>query len=398
MVRSRLRLAALAAALALAASACTGTSDETAASRSQPPTASAVKTLGAGEGALQVLTLPGYVEDGTSDPDVDWVTPFEEQTGCTVRVQVASSAEDVAARIGTGAFDVVSVGGWSSRDLIFTGKVQPLNPDLLSSYADVYPFQKGRPWNAVDGVVYGLPQGWGAALLAWRTDVVTPAPSSWAVIWGDSLRYRGRLAVPDVPAHLADAALHLMETRPELGIEHPFALDREQFDAALALATAQRGSVGDYWTTEAESGQALQSGRSVVGVASQQTVTGLAAGRVPVQGVLPPEGSTGWATSWLVDARAAHPNCAYRWLNWVSTPEVQVEASAWVGEAPANAKACRLPAGRATCSLYHADDPEYFERIWFGVSPQADCLDGRTDVACVAAAEWSAAWRALRAG
>ena len=40
--------------------------------------------LGAGEGAVNLIAWAGYVEDGSTDPKVDWVTSFEEETGCQV--------------------------------------------------------------------------------------------------------------------------------------------------------------------------------------------------------------------------------------------------------------------------------------------------------------------------
>ena len=43
--------------------------------------------LGEGEGSLNVLAWPGYAEDGSTDKSVDWVTPFEEETGCDVSVK-----------------------------------------------------------------------------------------------------------------------------------------------------------------------------------------------------------------------------------------------------------------------------------------------------------------------
>ena len=60
-----------AAALALAGCGTTG-------GGSASPSAQPVKTeIGTGEGQLSILAWPGYVEDGSNDPAVDWVTPFE---------------------------------------------------------------------------------------------------------------------------------------------------------------------------------------------------------------------------------------------------------------------------------------------------------------------------------
>jgi len=48
----------------------------------QVPDVPMQKTLGAGEGKLSIIAWAGYAEDGSSDPKVDWVTPFEKASGC----------------------------------------------------------------------------------------------------------------------------------------------------------------------------------------------------------------------------------------------------------------------------------------------------------------------------
>src|SRR4051812_21831809 len=43
-----------------------------------PPDIPMAKSVGAGEGKLSLISWAGYVEDGSTDPKVDWVTPFEK--------------------------------------------------------------------------------------------------------------------------------------------------------------------------------------------------------------------------------------------------------------------------------------------------------------------------------
>src|SRR5829696_10321904 len=44
------------------------------------------QSLGDGEGQVNLIAWAGYVEDGSTDPKVDWVTDFEKETGCQVNV------------------------------------------------------------------------------------------------------------------------------------------------------------------------------------------------------------------------------------------------------------------------------------------------------------------------
>ena len=54
-----------------------------------PPDLKALDKLGEPEGEVNIVAWAGYVEDGSTDPTVDWVTPFEEATGCQVNVKIA---------------------------------------------------------------------------------------------------------------------------------------------------------------------------------------------------------------------------------------------------------------------------------------------------------------------
>ena len=106
----------------------------------------------------------------------------------------------------------------------------------------------------------------------------------------------------------------------------------------------------------------------------------------PVASVLPEEGSTAWADNWMIHAEAEHPNCAYLWINHITSPEVQAEQSSTYGEAPANLAACETVAEH--CEQYHAEDAEYYEQLHYWTTPTKECLDGRTDVECKDYAEW----------
>lgn len=397
--RRRMTYAAVGVVSALVLAACGSSSDTgtgTSGDRAKPPDIPALQTLGTGEGSINILAWPGYAENGTTDPSVDWVTPFEQQSGCKANVQVANTSDEMFEKMGTGDFDVVSASGDSSLRMIYAGKVAPVNTALLTNYADIAPFQKGQQWNSVNGVDYGIPHGWGANLLSWRTDKVTPAPDSWSVVWDGSSPYKGKIGAYDSPTYLADAALYLMSTKPDLGIKNPYALDQTQFDAAVELAKSQKSILAGYWSSYADAQKAFENGTYVLGTSWQIIVNLAQADKAPVDAVLPKEGSTGWADTWMVDAKSPHPNCAYEWMNWITTPKVQAEVAEWFGEAPANLKACDLTTVKDHCDVFHAKDEAYFKRIWFWATPQADCLDGRTDTKCVPYSDWTTAWSTIR--
>ncbi len=394
-----LQIATAGAMVALLATACGSSSSggSSGATRAKPPSIPALKSLGAGEGAVNILAWAGYAEEGKTDPKVDWVTPFVQKTGCKANISVANTSDEMFEKMGTGEYDVVSASGDSSLRMIYAGKVAPTNTDLLTNYPDIAPFQKMQQWNSVDGVAYGIPHGWGAQLMAYRTDVVKPAPDSWSLVYDSNSPYKGKITMYDSPTDgIAAAAVYLMATKPDLGIKNPYALDSKQFAAAIALIKSAKPGVSSFWAAYADAQKALENGSTVIGSTWQIIVNLAQADKKPVDSVLPKEGATGWADTWMVDAKAKNPNCAYLWMNWITNPDVQAQVAEWFGEAPANTKACALTSDKGHCTTYHATDETYFKRIWFWATPQSDCLDGRTDTKCLPYAQWSKAWSELR--
>ena len=391
--------AALAVALVLAAAACNsrdGAPSADAGAEFAPPKLPALERLGAPEGALSVLSWAGYAEDGSNDPEVDWVTPFEHATGCQVSVKVFNTSDEAVTLMKTGKYDVISASGDASLRLIADGDVEPVNTDLVPNYADVYDFLKNQSWNSVKGVPYGVPHGWGANLLMYREDAVKPAPTSWSAVFAPTLSVVGKVTAYDSPIYIADAALYLMRHQPDLGIKNPYALDDRQFAAAIALLEQQKASVSEYWSDYTEEVAAFKAGDSIVGTSWQVIANVAKSEGTRVEAVLPEEGSTGWSDTWMVGTKSAHKSCAYRWLDHIVAPEVNAQVAEYFGEAPGNAKACGFTADPTHCRTFHAGDESYAKRIWYWTTPISTCLDGRTDVRCKDYEDWAQAWTTIK--
>jgi putative spermidine/putrescine transport system substrate-binding protein len=161
--------------------------------------AAAPTELGEGEGELNIIAWAGYAEDGSTDPAVDWVTPFEEATGCQVNVKTGNSSDEMVQLMQTGEYDGVSASGDAPTRLIARGEVAPVNTDLIPNYADVFEDLKLKPWNSVDGVAYGVPHGRGANLLTYNTELYTTAPDSWSEMFDPSSAAAGSISVVAAP-------------------------------------------------------------------------------------------------------------------------------------------------------------------------------------------------------
>ncbi|NIH82310.1 ABC transporter substrate-binding protein [Amycolatopsis viridis] len=393
----RLIAGVMCAGTALAACGTSSTSSSSAGGGAfTPPKLEALSQLGQPEGALNILAWPGYAENGSNDPNVDWVTPFEQATGCKVNVKTFGTSDEAVSLMKTGQYDVISASGDASLRLIAGGDVEPVNTSLVPNYADIYDFLKNKPWNSVNNVSYGVPHGWGANVLTYRTDKVSPAPNSWSTMFDPNSPYKGKVIAYDSPIYIADAALYLMKTKPELGIKNPYALDDKQFQAAVDLLKQQRPLVSEYWSDYLKESQALKNGDAVIGTAWQVTVNLTQSEGAPVQSTLPTEGATGWSDTWMVSAKSPHKTCAYKWLDHIVSPQANAKVAEYFGEAPANPKACSMTADAKHCETYHAGDAAYASQIWYWTTPITQCIDGRTDVKCKDYGEWTRAWTEIK--
>jgi len=354
-----------------------------------------LESIGEGEGEVNLIAWAGYVENGSTDPNVDWVSEFEQETGCQVNVKLGNTSDEMVTLMRTGQYDGVSASGDASLRLIAAGDVAPVNLDLIENYANVFDGLKDQPHNTVEGVPYGVPHGRGANLLQYRTDVVDPAPDSWGVVFDENSPYKGKVTAYDSPIYIADAAVYLMATQPDLGITDPYELDDEQFAAAVDLLKQQRTVIGEYWSDYTKQIAAFTGGESVVGTTWQVITNVLEGEDVPVDAILPKEGSTGWSDTWMISSTAEHPNCMYMWMNHIISAKANAAATEYFGEAPSSREACGLTANPDHCTIFHADDEEYFEQVYYWKTPQADCGDGRGEV-CKDYSEWTQAWTEIK--
>jgi putative spermidine/putrescine transport system substrate-binding protein len=392
-------VAALVACTALwGAAGCGGSNNsggKTSAAGFQVPNVPMQKSVGAGEGKVNLIAWAGYVEDGSTDPKVNWVSDFEKQTGCQVSTKVGNTSDEMVTLMRSGQYDGVSASGDATLRLIASGDVAPVNTKLVPNYRDVFAQLKNRNFNSVNGQMYGIPHGRGANLLMWRSDKITKPLDSWDAVFSQASQYKGKVTAYDNPIYIADAALWLKAHKPGLGIKNVYELDDKQFTAAVALLKAQRQDIGQYWSDYTKEQAAFTSGDSTVGTTWQVIANLLDGDKVPVKTTLPTEGATGWSDTWMISSKAKHPNCMYKWMNWIISPKVNAQVAEWFGEAPSNAKACQETADKNFCQTYHANDAAYFNRVSFWTTPRKQCGDARGAV-CKDYSEWVQAWTDIK--
>ena len=346
--------------------------------------------VGPGEGAVNIVAWVGYIERGESDPAYDWVTGFEKDTGCKVAVKTAATSDEMVTLMNTGGFDLFTASGDASLRLVAGKKVVPVNTDLIPSWKTVDDRLKDAPWFTVDGKHYGVPYQWGPNVLMYNTGVFKSAPTSWNVVFEkmdlpDGKTNEGRVQAYDGPIYMADAALYLKTKNPALGIKDPYELNETQYAAVLDLLKGQRALIGRYWHDATVQVDDFKTEGVVASGSWPYQVNTLVAGGAPIASTVPAEGATGWADTTMLAAGAAHPNCAYMWLEHSLQPAVQGAVAAWFGSVPVVPAACKgdpllTDTGCATNGF------DNFDKIAFWKTPTQQCKSEADQ--CVPYSRW----------
>jgi putative spermidine/putrescine transport system substrate-binding protein len=391
---ARVGIAGVVGALAFAASGCGGGGSESSSADWQidglGSTIDEIQQKAKDEGQTNLVIWAGYA-------DKSWADDFTKQTGCKVVTKDGASSDDMVDLMDTGAYDGVSASGDATLRLIAKGDVAPVNFDLLPNYADVFDGLKNQSYNTVDGVGYGVPHGRGPNYLVFRKDILPAGTDSWAPMWDGSAGKK--LSVYDNPIFIADAAVYLKATQPDLNITNPYELDEKQFNAAVDLLKQQKANIAKYWdgVTYADQVTTFKSGETTVGTTWPYQVNLMAAEKPPVDvaALKPKEGTTGWSDTWMISTKAAHPNCTYLWMNYIISPDANAKVAEYFGEAPSNAKACDLTTDKNHCTTYHASDEDWWKDVYYWNTAQADCGDDRGET-CKTYEDWQAAWTDIK--
>ena len=355
------------------------------------PVLAQVTEIGAPEGQVNIVAWPGYIERGETDKAFDWVTKFEEASGCKVNVKTANTSDEMVALMNEGGFDLVTASGDASLRLVAGDRVQPINTDLIPSWKTVDERLQNAPWHTVDGVHYGVPYMWGPNVLMYNTEVFKEPPTSWNVVFEemtlpDGKSNKGRVQAYDGPIHIADAAQYLMFHKPELGITSPYELNEDQYKAALDLLRVQRDLTSRYWHDAFIQIDDFKN-EGVVASGSWPFQRNLLQSEgLPIASVIPQEGATGWADTTMMHVDAANPNCSYLWMEHTLSSNLQSDLAVWFGANPSVPAACTDGRGMSTAESCTANGMDDFEKIRFWTTPVSNCSQG--DGACVPYYRW----------
>ena len=299
-------------------------------------------SVGRSEGQLNLIAWEGYTAAAVGQA-------VREATGCQVNAKYAGSSDEMVTlmRQGGGSqYDMVSASGDASLRLIRGGDVKPVNVALVPGWKRLHPAAEVTSAQHGGRQALRVSLQWGPNTLLYNTRSVTPAPTSWSTIYDP--KYKGKVTVPDNPIQIADAALYLSRTRPELGIRDPYELTEDAIQRGGDLLRSQRPLIKKYWALASDEIDLFKNGDAVVGASwPYQTIT-LQDSGAPVQGPDPERGRDRLGRHVDAVGERQAPELRLRWMQWISTPRVQAAAGDLV----------RRDAGQHEGLPVHGQNPE----------------------------------------
>ena len=267
------------------------------------------------------------------DPAV--IATFEAAHGLTVK-QVHFESDEMREQLlvqssGRG-YDLMLVNGIMLEPYVQQGWLRPLDHTQIPSLRHV-----DRHWRELfpHAASHGVPYFWGTTGIAYRSDLVPGALTSWNDLYRPAPPLQGRITMihdaRDVVAMALKALGHSLNTQ-----------DPDAVDAAIALVAAQRPHVMSYEYDPLNEQARLVRGASVAALMYSGDALALRELEPAIRYVVPAEGTNLWVDYWTVSAHTAEPERAWRFLEFINQPEIAAQLARFVHYASPNAAARRL--------------------------------------------------------
>jgi len=275
---------------------------------------------------LTLLTWPDYISPTT-------LRRAESDLGLCIELEIVSGAPEMLARMreDDSHIDLLCPPEYVVRELAAENRLLALNHAALPNTIHLrQDFREGRPHDPESRV--SIIKDWGTTGFMYRTDIMQERPRSWKDFWSLAPMYSGRVIVLDSPGEVIGAALKMRGH--SYNDESTEALDQARTD----LLTLKPHLL----TFETNYRPLLTSGEAVMALGWNGDAAALIAASVPIQYVIPIEGSQIWEDDWAIAVHTRFPEQAHRFLNFVLDPSVAFEEAMYTGYATGNEGAYTL--------------------------------------------------------
>lgn len=252
---------------------------------------------------------------------------FVQRTGAHVTLDVGFgrtfSANLRAAGPGRSDYSILMMNENFVEPLIRGRYFEPLDLSLLSNYKDLYPAAQSHNGYSLIGMISPIGIGY-------RTDLVKKPPTSWRDLWTNP-EFRGRIGLYNLQNSVGKATVMLAGRLYGKG---PTDMDG-------AFAALRR--LGPILQTDFNMSTMMGTGEIIVAPYDFGEIARLRNQGLPVACVAPKEGMMMWDQSFTICAGAPSRQLAYRYLNFLLDPEIQLLLARRFFVSPVNRKVVLPP-------------------------------------------------------
>ncbi len=335
---------------------------------------------------LVILSLPGLIEVGENDSDVDWVSAFEGATGCRIDILTETESKAVEKRLSHETVDLLLIPADWGEALRALGLTKDIAIDQIPRFDLIDPGLMRPPFRPKSGMVAGIPLHWAPWLMMYDRNQYPSPPQTLTDLYQVAGNHIARPSVWGRSQALGFAAMALADISPELGIEDPYALTEVQYQAALNLIRRQYDNGIVEWTNSDQQLGHFLLRQTDIGLTWPLQVETMKAKSRPIAAGIPLGRKPAWRDGMFIPAKSSHQTCAYRYINYLLSEKVNGDLTAWYGSIPVIPSICTSHPKLGE-SLCNERGSALASEVIFQRSPDAACADsGRKD--CVSSARW----------
>lgn len=305
------------------------------------------------------------------------VEAFMQETGIAVEYLTYESNEEMYERLKTqdgAGFDVIVPSTYYISKMQKEGLLQTLDLSRLKNFRYLDPTLLNKPYDP--GNKFSVPYLWGSTGIGINTANIDPdSIKSWEDLWSEN--WQGRLLLTDDIREVFHMALAIRGYSTNT-------TDSYEIRSAYRLLKPLMPSVAAF---EAEAPrQPFLDGLADIGMIWSGEVIMAQEENPDITYVYPAEGAAFWVDNFAIPATARNPEAAYRFIDFMLSPEIAAKTVQELGYATANVNA------RENLPEDIRNNPVIF--------PPADVIakgEFQNDLGHAASAEMEKYWQLLRA-
>ena len=259
------------------------------------------------------------------------IDDFQKETGVDVTIDTFDSNESMIAKLGAGAvgYDLVNPSQYAVQILVKKGLLQELDHSKITGINGLSPVFQSVSYD--EGDRHALPYLWGTTGFAYNSDCVKEPISSWKSLWDE--KYKGRIYMLDnmLAAYIAGLQVNGFKATTS---------NPDEIAKATQTLIDQKKLLAGYNSTNFP--DLVSSGEACIVEAWSGNVVQAMATNPKVHYVLPDEGGTKWIDSYAIPKGAPDPEMAYKFLSYLTRPEVAAKVTTLSKEPTTIAKAKAL--------------------------------------------------------